>query len=115
MFISGGVRLLILKKSPGGTIIPWGTFIRESREPGIELLSVPLQYKVMLRSVVSQFPLGLIGIHEWYFVALYIRPKYTAMAHPSHTPTRYSTSQSLWVDFHFMKRFEGILTNLKYL
>ena len=26
-----GVRLLILKKSPGGTIIPGGTFIRESR------------------------------------------------------------------------------------
>ena len=26
-----GVRLLILKKTPGGTIIPGGTFIRESR------------------------------------------------------------------------------------
>ena len=26
-----GVRLSILKKSPGGTIIPGGTFIRESR------------------------------------------------------------------------------------
>ena len=26
-----GVRLLILEKSPGGTIIPGGTFIRESR------------------------------------------------------------------------------------
>ena len=26
-----GVRLLILKKSPGGTIISGGTFIRESR------------------------------------------------------------------------------------
>ena len=26
-----GVRLSIFKKSPGGTIIPGGTFIRESR------------------------------------------------------------------------------------
>ena len=26
-----GIRLLILKKSPGGTIIPGGTFIRKSR------------------------------------------------------------------------------------
>ena len=81
--------------------------------PGIELLSVPLQYKVMLRSVVSQFPLGLIGIHEWYFVALYIRPKYTAMAHPSHTPTRYSASQSLLLDFHFMKRNAYLISVFK--
>ena len=34
-----GVRLLILKKSPGGTIIPGGMFIRESR---VDMLSAML-------------------------------------------------------------------------
>ena len=33
-----GVRLLILKKTPGGTIIPGGTFIRESRVLCVALL-----------------------------------------------------------------------------
>ena len=34
MFISGGVRLLILKKSPWGAIITGGTFISECRVIG---------------------------------------------------------------------------------
>ena len=46
MYISGGVRLLILKRKSRGTIIPGVMFIRESRVGAATIQEVPLFARV---------------------------------------------------------------------
>ena len=48
-----GVRLSILKKSPGGTIIPGGAFIRESRVVIFVTLNFNLKRTLTNRGVNS--------------------------------------------------------------